>query len=1530
MSNLSMRPGAPPGRTAKRGSFVRPLVVLLSLIALCGGYTVFAARSLQAAGQQKGRAPVAGTPESPNRIAPAALAQIEALLAEKKSRTAAQKKISSQLLYAAGMKSKKAVAGVTTLRTKVEENAAGQTRVDIRTTDTVATSAMVGKLGGRVEATYPKWNSVMAWMPLESLETLAAENAVRAISVPSGAILNRAAAPAEAPEVQPAGPPTAAEEKADRAERVRRNLTESLARFQDGVAGQRNDGKAARKGAASPDGRPETAPDYPTPIVTNRVGSGGKAGAPPVRFIGTRNSQGDATHGADQARGLYGVNGTGLKIGVLSDSFNNLGAAGTDVTNGDLPGPGNPNGFTTPVQFAGSGDLAGGGSDEGRAMLQIVHDLAPGAQLYFATAFNDIADFASNITALRAAGCDIIIDDVFYFVESGLHKGQSGTVVSPNNMAIVTQAVNDVTASGALYFSSAGNQGCLTQGTSATWEGDFVSGGNFTIPGDSAPSEVLDWDQTAGVAQSAQVLAGGGSPIVFQWANPLGAATDDYDIFLLNSTLTTVFDSSTGTQDGTQDPLEFIGGGAFTNERIVIVRFAGNPVFLSLTTNGDRIQFGTSGQIRGHSTAENGFGVAATPAATTFGAPTPNGPFPGVFVGTNQVENFSSDGPRRVFFNADGTAITPGNFLATGGQLLQKPDITAADGVDTTLPPGSGLNPFYGTSAAAPHAGAIAALVKSAAPGATPTQIRNFLQSTALDIMAGGIDRDAGFGILQARQAVAATGAAQVVNFARGTVTATEVGGNGNGGIDPGESATLTVQLTNIGGVAATGISAVLTSATPCVSVGTSASAYPDLAPTNSGVNTTPFTFTLSSGCACPLTVNFNLTVSFTGSSNSPIVIPVSVQTGPAPIVISSSLDATAPTVPAGFVGTTGTQVGRIFRDGIATTCAAPKIQSLFATDPGRRVDAYLFRTSSASPSYCVTVTLTNTGATDLQPAAYLGTFDGNNILANYAADAGDTAGPTSVGTTVSYSFTVPANQLVTLTVNDRNTGVSAAVPYSLSISGLCGVDNFAFLQRGAPMASEVAGPTNSDGDGNFEPCEEIQVNVPLNNIGSGPATGVNATLSTLTPAVTITQGTSSYGTIAAAGSQTNATPFRFRLAPCYAGSSVAFSLNVTYSGGLSPQTFTFNVGTSCALGTPTDLSFANPAAITIPSSGNGTPYPSTINVTGLGGTVTKVTATVTNMTHTWPNDVGVLLIGPGGQSLVLFNNAIGDGLSGPLTSRTYTFDQTAGSQLPTTGLPASGTFRPNNNGGTRTFQPGTGVPAPPYASDLSVFNGVAGSSLNGTWSLYVKDFVSGDSGSIAGGWSLTISTATADCSTTATCPVPQNLNSQIQLSVSTQAPVVATTPCAGLGYSNEITISGTLTNTSSSPVSCGYFEVIELRPANGSVPPVPFRLVTDPATCGGGGVGTRQFVPTLAPGQSVPISFTIAVTAIQRTRFFMNFFGFTNGVTVSRNMSAPPSGPEKGFEIAFDAKGKARIVDLTRTTPTNTAAVPRKSTGSK
>ena len=89
---------------------------------------------------------------------------------------------------------------------------------------------------------------------------------------------------------------------------------------------------------------------------------------------------------------------------------------------------------------------------------------------------------AANIRALQAAGCNIIVDDIGYFAESPFQDGQASTITSSSNGGIITQAVNDVVAEGVLYFSSAANSGNLAQGTSGTWEGDFVDGGSVGTP----------------------------------------------------------------------------------------------------------------------------------------------------------------------------------------------------------------------------------------------------------------------------------------------------------------------------------------------------------------------------------------------------------------------------------------------------------------------------------------------------------------------------------------------------------------------------------------------------------------------------------------------------------------------------------------------------------------------------------------------------------------------------------------------------------------------------------------------------------------------------------------------------------------------------------------------------------------------------------------------------------------------------------------------------------------------------------------
>lgn len=436
---------------------------------------------------------------------------------------------------------------------------------------------------------------------------------------------------------------------------------------------------------------------------------------PDVRFIRkavkailnkTNTSEGDAAHSAASARSSYSIDGSGVKVGVLSDSVDYLAAV---QATGDLPA-------VTVLEDAP------GYSGEGTAMLEIVHDLAPGAELYFATAWMSAAGFASNILALEAAGCDVIVDDVGYFNES------------PFQDDIISQAVNSVTANGVLYFSSAGNAGNLNDGTSHVWEGDYLA--STSVPGTLLHSTVHDFgggDVTNGITSNTSLVS-----FNLFWADPLGGASNDYDLYLLDAG-GNIAAASDAIQDGDDDPYESISGSGNTNGyQLVVARWSGVDRFIHLTSSMDGVpEHVTAGQIRGHAAAEDGFGVAAVSAA---GKTTP-------FTGSESVETFSSDGPRRVFYEADGTPITSGNFSSTGGMVRQKPDIAAADGVQTATP---GFDPFYGTSAAAPHAAALGALMLARKPGVTINEVRTVFNTTALDIEAAGFDRDSGAGIIMA------------------------------------------------------------------------------------------------------------------------------------------------------------------------------------------------------------------------------------------------------------------------------------------------------------------------------------------------------------------------------------------------------------------------------------------------------------------------------------------------------------------------------------------------------------------------------------------------------------------------------------------------------------------------------------------------------------------------------------------------------------------------------------------------------------
>jgi hypothetical protein len=189
-------------------------------------------------------------------------------------------------------------------------------------------------------------------------------------------------------------------------------------------------------------------------------------------------------------------------------------------------------------------------------------------------------------------------------------------------------------------------------------------------------------------------------------------------------------------------------GLGLAGERIVVVRWSGPTRALRLDTHRGRLSLSTAGAVFGHNGGENTVSVAATRVATAGG---------GAFTGgsANPVETYSSDGPRRIFYDPDGTAITPGNVLfgTGGGRDLQKPDLTAADCVATTTP---GFISFCGTSAAAPHAAAIAALLKSTPSQPSGAQALGTLFATALDVNPAGRDRNAGAGIAMAYGAVSA------------------------------------------------------------------------------------------------------------------------------------------------------------------------------------------------------------------------------------------------------------------------------------------------------------------------------------------------------------------------------------------------------------------------------------------------------------------------------------------------------------------------------------------------------------------------------------------------------------------------------------------------------------------------------------------------------------------------------------------------------------------------------------------------------
>lgn len=431
--------------------------------------------------------------------------------------------------------------------------------------------------------------------------------------------------------------------------------------------------------------------------------------------------EGVKAHKADIAHGL-GYKGNGIRVCVMSDGVDDL---ATMQSSGNLPAV---------TVLSGQG----GSGYEGSAMLQIVHNMAPDASLYFATAMDGEAAMATNITTLAGSpnNCNIIVDDVTYYNAGAFQDGP------------IAQAVSTVTTAGVMYFSSAANSGNLRHGTSGTFEGDFSASSN------SVPSSITTF--YGAQAGQIQLQAFGGNNyttltaatkyISLKWSDPLSGSANDYDLIVTDAS-NTIIASSTTRQNGAQDPVEWVSRSDPNNfplgSRIYIVRYSGAARALRLDTNRGQITAAdsTSGNTFGHNAAAS----AVTVAATNLGALGGSG---GVFTGgaANPVNGFSSDGPRKMFYYANGTPITAGNVLfgTNGGTTLSKVDLTAGNCGTTSA---TNFGTFCGTSAAAPTAAGIAAVIKSAKPAYTNAQILGAMKSSALDIENVGWDVTSGAGI---------------------------------------------------------------------------------------------------------------------------------------------------------------------------------------------------------------------------------------------------------------------------------------------------------------------------------------------------------------------------------------------------------------------------------------------------------------------------------------------------------------------------------------------------------------------------------------------------------------------------------------------------------------------------------------------------------------------------------------------------------------------------------------------------------------
>jgi uncharacterized repeat protein (TIGR01451 family) len=380
------------------------------------------------------------------------------------------------------------------------------------------------------------------------------------------------------------------------------------------------------------------------------------------------------------------------------------------------------------------------------------------------------------------------------------------------------------------------------------------------------------------------------------------------------------------------------------------------------------------------------------------------------------------------------------------------------------------------------------------------------------------------------------------------------------------------------------------------------------------------------------------------------------------------------------------------------------------------------------------TVIVTNNGPNNALNAVATAPLPGSCVYVSGSASQG-TVGVNSSSVVANLGTLAPQTAAqITFTLIPYGAGsISNYVSVTTASSDAVAVNNSATIvttamlpaaiiqTAGATLTAESISPPN----GAINPGETVTLSLALTNAGVVDTVNLVATL-LASGGVTAPSGSQPYGPLKHGGPAV-ARSYSFTASAAATGSIVATLQLNDGASSLGTVAFTFPL--------PGSVSFASTNAIIIPDHGAAFPYPSTINISGVTGFVHSVTVTLQGVTHSYPSDINALLVNPVGASTLVMSHAGG---AHGITNVLLTFDDAAGTHLPSQSQITNGTYQPSQYGST------VSIPQPavisPYGSTLAALAGV---DPNGPWSLYVLDDSVGDSGMISSGWSLDINTVT-------------------------------------------------------------------------------------------------------------------------------------------------------------------------------------------